>query len=256
MKTVFIAAMAMLAGAAAAEQYAPTSDYTPRDILGWTVLVNNGLTAEHSEVAEKVLALLESQLYQITRAVPEAALLHLQKHKIWVEYKDKNFPCMCYHPSAEWLRKNGYNPEKATGVEICGSEKFLAWTKDQPWMVLHELAHGYHHTVVGHDHAELRRAFAAAKEKGVYDNVLHINGQTRKAYAMNNIEEYFAETAEAFFGANDFYPFVRAELKHVDPEIYALHERLWRSPPVQDKEPDEEPGAKPDEEPIAAKDEG
>lgn len=236
MKVLLAAVVAVLISTAFAEDYTPTSDYTPREIHGWTVLVNNTLTAEHSELAEQVLKLLENQLYQITRVVPEPALVHVRKHKIWVEYKDKNYPCMCYHPSAQWLAQNGYNPEKATGVEICGAEKFLAWTKDQPWMVLHELAHGYHHTVIGHRHRELRQAFEAAKKSGVYDSVMHINGQMRKAYALNNIQEYFAETAEAFFGTNDFYPFVRAELKQVDPTIYALHERLWRNPPVRNEE--------------------
>ncbi|MBE0535222.1 MAG: hypothetical protein IH624_06085 [Phycisphaerae bacterium] len=241
MQIACLAALTILASTFSADSYAPTSDYAAREILGWRVLVNKQLTEEHPELAAEVLKLLENQLYQITRVVPEAALPHLKKHAFWVEYKDKNFPCMCYHPSAQWLTKNGYNPEKATGVEICGAEKFLSWTKDQPWMVLHELAHGFHHMVVGHRNRELNRAFSAAKEKGIYDSVLHINGQSRKAYAMTNVEEYFAETAEAFFGTNDFYPFVRAELKQVDPEVYALHERFWRNPPMREGEKPADP---------------
>ncbi len=241
MKILPAAILAVLVSPVFAEDYAPTSTYAQQDMLGWTVLVSSQLRQEHAELAANVLTLLENQLYQITRVVPEPALLHIRKHKIWVEYKDKNFPCMCYHPSEQWLTKNGYNPEKATGVEICGSEKFLIWTKDQPWMVLHELAHGYHHTVVGHRNRELREAFLAAKEGGAYESVLHINGQNRRAYAMNNVQEYFAETAEAFFGTNDFYPFVRAELKQFDPKVYALHERWWRRPPVDP--PDEEESA-------------
>ena len=39
--------------------------------------------------------------------------------------------------------------------------------------------------------------------------------------------EYFAEATEAYFGANDFYPFVRAELKEHYQKRYALMERLW-----------------------------
>ena len=39
--------------------------------------------------------------------------------------------------------------------------------------------------------------------------------------------EYFAEATEANFGANDFYPFVRAELREHDPEAYALTESIW-----------------------------
>jgi hypothetical protein len=39
--------------------------------------------------------------------------------------------------------------------------------------------------------------------------------------------EYFAEATEAFFGTNDFYPFVRAELLQHDPELFKLLETLW-----------------------------
>jgi hypothetical protein len=44
---------------------------------------------------------------------------------------------------------------------------------------------------------------------------------------MNNEKEYFAESTEAFFGVNDFYPFVRAELKEYDPEMCALQGEVW-----------------------------
>jgi hypothetical protein len=32
---------------------------------------------------------------------------------------------------------------------------------------------------------------------------------------------------EAYFGVNDFYPFVRAELKEHDPAGFALMETVW-----------------------------
>ena len=40
-----------------------------------------------------------------------------------------------------------------------------------------------------------------------------------KAYALTSATEYFAESTEAFFGTNDFYPFVRPELKEHDKEM-------------------------------------
>ena len=44
---------------------------------------------------------------------------------------------------------------------------------------------------------------------------------------MNSDQEYFAESSEAFFGTNDFYPFVGAELKQHDPRMYEVLERAW-----------------------------
>jgi dipeptidyl-peptidase-4 len=64
------------------------------------------------------------------------------------------------------------------------------------------------------------------KEKK-YESVLDYAGRKRKAYAANNVEEYFAEATEAFFGTNDFFPFVRAELREHDPELYRVLERIW-----------------------------
>ena len=39
--------------------------------------------------------------------------------------------------------------------------------------------------------------------------------------------EYFAESTEAYLGVNDFYPFVRAELKQHDPDMYELMTEIW-----------------------------
>jgi Mlc titration factor MtfA (ptsG expression regulator) len=44
---------------------------------------------------------------------------------------------------------------------------------------------------------------------------------------MTNPQEYFAETTEAFFSRNDFFPFNRAELKQHDPDMEQLLTRLW-----------------------------
>jgi hypothetical protein len=57
--------------------------------------------------------------------------------------------------------------------------------------------------------------------------VLHINGRHIAHYALTNEKEYFAECSEAYFGTNDFYPFVRAELVEVDPGMAKLLEKVW-----------------------------
>jgi hypothetical protein len=64
-------------------------------------------------------------------------------------------------------------------------------------------------------------------EKGIYDAVLCRYSPSTKHYGANNRGEYFAESSEAYFGANDFYPFVRAELKEYDPDMYYLLQNLW-----------------------------
>ena len=44
---------------------------------------------------------------------------------------------------------------------------------------------------------------------------------------MNNAKEYFAESTEAYLGVNDFYPFVRAELREHDPDMFRIMQNIW-----------------------------
>ena len=39
--------------------------------------------------------------------------------------------------------------------------------------------------------------------------------------------EYFAEASEAYFGTNDFYPYVRSELAEHDPALFELLGKFW-----------------------------
>lgn len=213
-------------------RFDPTDQYEAQQIEGWRVLVHKGFLGARESLAAETLALLRCQLYQIARKVPAAALAKLRKITIWVEEAEPNHPCMAYHPDAGWLRAHGMNPDKAKCVEVANARNFLTWTLDQPWMVLHELAHGYHHQFLdgGYGNAEIRAAFRRAMETKRYDAVQQIRGRTERAYAAKNPMEYFAETTEAFFGTNDFYPFIRSELKQHDPEMYELLERLWGVP--------------------------
>jgi hypothetical protein len=217
--------------AACEASYDPTSNYLVRNIEGWPIYVNKTLLNENKITGDKVLRLLEVKLYDINRVVPEPALKELQKVPIWVEFEDKDVRCMCYHPSRRWLTQNGFNPEKAKSVEIGNAKAFLRWTLDQPSMVLHELAHAYHHRVLGYDNPDIRAAYERAVESKTYESVLRYNGRMERAYALNNDQEYFAELTEAFFGQNDFYPFVRAEVMRHDPVMHKTLEKLWRQEP-------------------------
>jgi len=227
MKRIALTYLTLCSLCMAAPKYAPTSDYAVKKIEGFKVLINEELLDGHPELAKDTLRLLEFQFYQMTRVVPEKALEKLRKIAVWVEYAHPRHPCMCYHPSRQWLIENNFNPEKERSVEIANARNFLKWTVAQPWMVLHEFAHGYHHNCLGYDNPDVRKAYNDAVKSKKYESVLHINGSNQKAYALNNDQEYFAECSEAFFGTNDFYPFVKSELKHHDPNMYNTLKKLW-----------------------------
>jgi hypothetical protein len=208
----------------------PIEHYDVREIEGWNVLVNKSFLADEPELADRTLTLLRFQLYQITRRVAPEPLKKLRTIRIWVEENNPVVPCMSYHPEARWLRTHGMNAAKARCVELSNARNFLSWTLEQPWMVLHELSHGYHHQFLegGFENGDIRAAFERAKATKSYNSVLRINGKNDRAYALTDPMEYFAESNEAFFGTNDFYPYVRSELQRHDPRMFALLKKLWR----------------------------
>jgi dipeptidyl-peptidase-4 len=53
-------------------------------------------------------------------------------------------------------------------------------------------------------------------------------GGKQKAYALTNRFEFFAESTEAFFGKNDFFPYDKEDLKKYDPQTYLLMREKWR----------------------------
>ncbi len=212
---------------AAQSEYEPTSSYEVREIEQFTVHVNRQLLGEKKALGAEALKLLQTKLYEINRKVPEAALAELRKVPVWVEVEDERHPGGCYHPSRKWLTENGFNPDKARSVEIGNAANFLSWSLHQPSMLLHEFAHAYHHRVLGHENEDIKKAYQHAVESGSYESVLRHDGETARAYALNSDQEYFAELTEAFFGTNDFYPFVRAEIQQHDPMMYEALRKVW-----------------------------
>ena len=218
--------VAALGVTAAQPGFEPTSSYAVQTITGWRVYVHNQLLNEKKKLGAETLDLLRAKLCVVARTVPKRALAKLRQVAIWVECNPR-VACACYHPSRKWLEGHGFNPEKARSIEIGGPRNFLNWSGHQPSMVLHELAHAYHHQVLGYGHGEVKAAFTRAVESKRYESVLNYNGKKVRHYALNNDQEYFAEMTEAYFGTNDFYPFVRAELKEHDPEMHTLLRKLW-----------------------------
>ncbi len=211
------------------KSYEPSDRYEKREIEGWTVLVNKTFLAKQASLAEKTLVLLREQLLQIVECVPPRAVKRLRTIHFWVEENEPHHPCMTYHPNPAWLRQNDMNPGKARCVELSNARNFLKWTEQQPWMVFHELSHGYHHQFLeaGFNNPEIKKAYNNAMKARRYESVLRSKGKKEKAYAATNPMEYFAEASEAYFGRNDFYPFDRSELKRHDPELFALVDKLW-----------------------------
>ncbi len=206
----------------------PVSAYRRQTICGFTVLVHREVLAHRNDALEALLE-LRQQAERVVKVLPAPALERVRRVRIWLEWENKPNGAAEYHPSAEWLRQHGYNPVKAGSVEINNARNFVKWSRgEQPWMLLHELAHAYHHQVLGYESRLVLIAYRHAMRRGLYEQVAYIRGGTQRAYATTNEQEYFAELSEAYFGKNDFYPFVREELARHDPLGYRMVESAWQ----------------------------
>jgi hypothetical protein len=212
------------------KQFTPTPAYKRTMIQGFTVLINPAVLKQLQSARDLQME-LDRQLAAIARMVPARPLAALKQVRIWVEWAKRPQGAAEFHPSAQWLRQNGYNPEKAGAVEIANVQNFVQWSRStQPWMILHELAHTYHHRVLGEQNAAIEATYHQAIQRNLYQSVNYIQGGKQKAYALTDAKEYFAELSEAYFGKNDFYPFTRSELKTYDPVGYQLMEKVWGKP--------------------------
>lgn len=210
----------------------PTPGYEPRSVEGWTVLVSKKLLRDKPDATQKALRLLCDQLRRTVEAVPAPAVAFLRSVPIWVSpVYPKTRPRAEYHPDVGWLKRNGRSPALAKCVELTNVDIFEKEVRRMPVFVLHELAHAYHDQVLGFDNPQVLAAFEEARASGKYERVQRWVGtgplRVERHYGMNNAREYFAESTEAFFGRNDFFPFTRDQLKQHDPRMFDLVKKLW-----------------------------
>ena len=234
-----IAALALLSIplAAANAPVLPTA-HTTRNIEGWNVRVDDRLLkGGGAAMGERAIKLLTARLVAITIVVPEKALAKLRAITIELDLDYGGLRTMQYHPDAGWLKSHGYGESLAKCVHIPGAEEFLSPFENHrmPWVVLHELAHGYHDQVLGFDEPRVVSAWEGFCASGKYKSVLTSPGPMREHYALTDPKEFFAEMTECYFGSNDFYPFVTGELKQAEPGIFGLMAEIWGPLPGREK---------------------
>lgn len=221
------------------------ASYEPAEVGGFRAMVQRDWARSRPIDLRRVRAALETDLAVIDAVVPGPALEVLRSRvTIWISPSltpREGFTGrgMCFHESREWVESNGLGPERHRGVEICNADDYLLWRAEQPMMMLHELAHAYHEAIRPDD-AEIRAVFARAVAEGRYERVSHVlagPGEQRRAYAITNDREYFAELTEAYFGRNDFEPMTRDALRVFDPMGLEMVERAWLNPPQQGSTP-------------------
>lgn len=196
---------------------------------GWTIEWDPEITTpEDQNFSGEIQKVLSNHLQRIKYLLPQDRVKTLQTLLIRVDKKHQ-LSNMQYHPNKGWLLKNGYDPTLEKRVHIPRAENLLkrsTWQK-HPYVILHELAHAYHDQILGFENKEIIDAYQRSEKARLYERVLLFKGGKTRHYARTNHKEFFAEMTESYVGMNDFFPFVRAELKEHDPETFALMEKIW-----------------------------
>ncbi|RKH72486.1 hypothetical protein D7X96_05235, partial [Corallococcus interemptor] len=229
--------LAALAFACVASAASPARTFQTRTLEGWTVRIDDRLlTPANKAVTNKALVLLAAQLKEVVRLIPAGPVAQLRKVTLWLSppYPDEE-PRASYHAGEQWMLQHGRIPAMLKGIEFANVSIFERETQRMPLFVLHELSHAYHDRVLDWDHPGLAALYARAVASRSYDCVERSRGPKRPitfepAYAMTEPTEYFAETSEALFGRNDFFPFTREELGTHDPDMLALLQQVWQLP--------------------------
>jgi hypothetical protein len=207
----------------------PTS-HEEHQVEGWTVQVDARLlSGPDAELGEQGLKLLANRLCDIKLVVPAEKVLRLQQVVFWLDRSHGELKSAQYHPSADWLREHGYSEQLAKSVHIPDAANFFfpRHQHEQPWAVMHELAHAYHDQVLDFEHPRVKEAWQEFKATGRYRMVRHISGKQRPHYGLTNQMEFFAEMTESYFGMNDFFPFNAGELEQEEPVVYGLLREIW-----------------------------
>ena len=220
-----------------ATQPATEDRFEIRNVEGWTVYVNRDVPKQHAEPWAKTLEHLRWELYQIKLAAPASAVSNMQENNaIWIEYKEQ--VSLSYHPSRNWLLGRGYkiprDPESFMSLSV---KSHVGDSYRHPFVVFHELAHGYDFHFIGkgrrYGNDEAQANYERMMKGGKYEKVQIWHGRRGSHYGRSNRMEYWAESTEAYFAVNDIYPFVRAELREHDPQMARLVERYWGVDPKE-----------------------
>jgi hypothetical protein len=203
----------------------------------WTAMFDMALLRDYPRAASDVLSLMRERLRGIVITLPPDRVAELRRVPIWVGMNMSADRRTMYHPAGSaWPRQNGFPDAKIGSVDITNAGRFLRLERDQPSILLHELAHAYHDQVLGHRNQAVLRAYRNAVDSGLFREVKRVDGRVGTAYALTNEREYFAELTEAYFGRNDFFPFVRAELQQYDPMGFEAVRTAWEEQPAQAEE--------------------
>lgn len=214
--------------------------YATYQHAGFTFKMKESCTK--TEEGRQALQCMREDLDKICSIIPEKALAVMKSRPIWMEENNThNRSAAWYHTSADYPASIGDISAKGKCLEITNYSKYMASrVTNQPFMVLHELCHLYHDQGLGgRGNQDINAAYRNALDKDLYhiyyrryapDDLVgteYVADEKNHVYCLNDSFEFFSEMSEAYWGANDYFPYNCEQLKEFDPVAFALMEKIW-----------------------------
>jgi len=201
------------------------SDYHKLKLEGWDVYIEQKLVDKNDVRVFIAMRLLSEKLRELKQLLPSKATDQLTNVPLYFsENKEFNAEYYFFEP---YVYRTGKDIKMMSGVEFRSISFFIEESKYSPMLILHELAHAYHKKNYRRIDKMVMRAYRHAEGKKLYQNVINVNSQYGRAYALQSPFEYFAELSESYFGRNNYYPFERDELLEYDRMGYEMVEKAW-----------------------------
>ena len=166
--------------------------------------------------------LLSRSLRKVNEVYPENAKVLFHKTYIFVDWnKPGALGLYSQGPRGPSDPKTHFNCIDINGMKFVtekNNDKKLQPNNAATLVLLHELAHCYHHQVLGWNHELIKDAYQNAKNQKLFD---------LKSYLMSSDKEYFAELTTAYLDKHYSVPKTREEIKEKDIQGYGLMEKIW-----------------------------
>ena len=198
--------------------------YSTYSIENFKCFISDEVMQQNSDSTwvNKPLDLLARSLRKVNEVYPENAKVLFHKTYIFVDWnKPGALGLYSQGPRGPSDPKTHFNCIDINGMKFVtekNNDKKLQPNNAATLVLLHELAHCYHHQILGWNHELIKDAYQNAKNQRLFD---------LKSYLMSSDKEYFAELTTAYLDKHYSVPKTREEIKEKDIQGYGLMEKIW-----------------------------
>lgn len=213
--------------------FAANSEFQSERIEGWPVFIDEEMASRSPELTERIRSEIRDKLHRITTLLPGRRVEELRRVPIYVWIgRGQKHGSGAYYSTGGGFGEGGVASGAVGGVAIDDPASALAWLRNVPSGLLHELTHAYHDQILGRDDPAILAAYQNAVDRHLYENVSRYSGQmVARSYALTNKAEYFALLTQAFYWQSGYYPFTNDQLKTYDPLGYETVRAAWEDRP-------------------------